>query len=222
MSKFQEELLLLLGGVAFAVGGAVGLFYLDGWNFAKAACACLAGTVVTVGMAWCIHRDWKNGTLFPKVVTAKERKQGTELPLELPWSQLEVRFRKLALCDDTVEAHEPPGFLGRAEGTPLNIFHSGGEDWLALYWFADGNHLRPSELAALCRRHHFPLPEETRKMKPTGVAFYREGTLTLYPAAFEVEFRRRFLENSLATEAEFRQRAREIYDEEGREWSRLP
>ncbi len=37
MSKFQEELLLLLGGVAIAVGGVVGLLYLDGWNIAKAA-----------------------------------------------------------------------------------------------------------------------------------------------------------------------------------------
>ncbi len=222
MSKFQEELLLLLGGVAIAVGGAVGLFYLEGWNFAKAACACLAGTVVTVGMLYCIHRDWKNGTLFPKVLSAKERQQGTELELELPWSQLEARFSKLALCDDTVAANDPPGFLGRAEGAPLNIFHSGGEDWLALYWLCTDNRLRPSELAALCRRHGFPLPEETRKMKPTGVAFYREGTLTLYPAAFEAEFRRWFLENSLAPEAEFQQWASDYYDEEGREWSRLP
>ncbi len=213
MSKSQEYMLLLLGGVTFAVGGAVGLFYLDGWNVAKAASACLAGTAVTVGIAWCLHRDWKNGTLFPKVVSAKERKQGTELVVELPYSLLAARFRELQQFQETTVADEPPGFLGWAEEAPIHIHRTEGEDWFALYWVDYDNYLRDSELAALCRRHKLPMADDYRKMKATGIAFYHEGKLSLYPAAFEREFRREYLEEFLCTEADYSEWFNRCYGE---------
>ncbi len=66
------------------------------------------------------------------------------------------------------------------------------------------------------------MQEAYREQNAMGLTICHEGKLTLYPAAFDVEFRRWFLENSLAPEAVFQQWAADYYDEEGREWSRLP
>ncbi len=205
MDKLKEDLFILLGSFALAVGGAVSLYYVEGMKLVPAICACLAGTAGTVGMVCCLHRDWKNGTLFPKVVTAKERKQGSELRVELPYSLLSARFHELQAFEPTTTADEPPGFLGWAEGAPIHIHRTEGENWLALFWVDYDNYLRDAELTALCRRHKLPMEGAYRKMKATGVAFYREGSITLYPAAFEPEFRHHYLREFLCPKAEYRE-----------------
>ncbi len=203
-----------------AVGGVVALFYVEGWDLVPAICATVVGAALTVGTSFWLYREWKNGTLFPKIVSEKERKQGVELAVELPYSLLAARFCELRKYEPTTAADEPSGFLGWGGRAPVHIFHTAGqmlegkgkgtvaddpEGWLALYWVDDNNYLRDSELAALCRRHKLPTQDDYRKMKATGVAFYRAGTLTLYPAAFEPEFRHHYLTEFLCPEADYRE-----------------
>ncbi len=218
MSPWRDYIYMLLGGLALAVLAPVVLMYGNDWRaLLSGIMMCIAAPLLLFATAYCLYRDWKNGTLFPKILRPRERKQGIELALELPWSTLSARFHELEQGDDTIVANDPPGFLSWNEGATIHLHHTEGEDWLALYWVNVDNYLRDAELAALCRRHKLPMADDYRKKKATGVAFCHAGKLTLYPAAFEPEFRDHFLTRVLAPEASFRQWAATFYDGGGEE-----
>ncbi len=232
MNNFRESSYLLAGGAVLVLLGVYVMHTAkDGMHMVPGVLMCIIGAASVIGMSCSMYRDWKNGTLFPKILKPEERKLATELPMELPWPQLAARFHGLAPRDEMIVADEPPGFLSWNDGEVIQIFHTAGQStakgraaaaaaegdadsWLALYWVNDDNYLRDTELAALLRRHKLPMQESYRKMKATGLAVYRSGTLTLYPAAFEPEFRRSFLTSVLAPEATFRPWAEDRYVDE--------
>ncbi len=210
----RKNIMLLPGGLASLVLGIGGLLHgASGTLLSLCIILNILGVLEVCVWLLLLYRDRKNA---PRLLSEQERLQGTEFPLDLPWSQLDERFHQLAARDDSVGVDDPPGLLVWTEYAPLAIYHTGGEDWLALHWVNIHNSLSDDELATLCSRHALPMQETYRGQNAAGVAFYREGKLTLYPAAFEAEFRRCFLERALAPEAEFQQWAAEYYDEEGR------
>ncbi len=226
----------VLFGLALA-GLGVYLFLTedDGW---WEKLKCLGIILAGVGYAFMMWYDYRRDKPEqPESLRPEERCQGVDLAAELPRSLLAERFLELAPKEEELNAEDPDSFLGwKTSGDgDFHLFPDGsdeGQGWVALWWGrsihyvreASGgvalraakplDYLRDSEVEALCQQHGAPVQDGFFNMQPNGLAFYRAGKLTIYPAAYEAAFRQAFLSTILAPPKEFHEWAEWYYAEE--------
>ena len=190
MKEVRDNVLLSLGALAF-----LALFlYLGqsgGWNF-KLGLMAVASFGAAVFFVWEAYMEAR-GFLRSK----KEREQWnvpTQVALEMPFAELQSRFEKLAGCG---EATVEPDFLAWNTGAfaDIQISKVGNSDWMGLFWLRSDWHYTDTQLQRICKKEKLELPPQFRKMKAHGLAVYKNGNLSLYPAPHKGEFEEAFMEN---------------------------
>jgi hypothetical protein len=71
------------------------------------------------------------------------------------------------------------------------------EAWMALFWGRSDWTLTDRQVEGICRRESVEMPSHFRKMQAHGVAVYRQGILSLYPAVHKEQFEDAFLTSVL-------------------------
>ena len=131
------------------------------------------GSVVAVVYALFAIRAW----LDIRAARRELAKLGTpaRLELQMPYYELAARFQALIRVDEGVQVSE--GYLSWAAPAygRISIAHGHGDAWKALFWLND---------AAAQQELH-------------GLALYRRGELSVYPASAQVRFAEAYLENLL-------------------------
>ena len=167
MKDLRDNLVCVFVGLLSVVAGL--------WGVAGEYSRALAvlGSVVAVVCALFAIRAW----LDIRAARRELAKLGTpaRLELQMPYHEIFSRVQALARVDAGVLVS--PGYCSwksPAYGR-ISIAHGDGDEWKALFWLND---------AAAQQELH-------------GLALYRRGELSVYPASAQVRFEEAYMENLL-------------------------
>ena len=190
MKRVRDNVLLCVGALAF-----LALFlYLGqsgGWDFKLGLM-----TVASFGAA--LFFCWEAYEEARMILRSKKEREQWNVPaqvaLEMPFAELQARFEKLA---GSGEATMEPDFLAWNTGAfaDIRISKEGDSDWMALFWLRSDWHYTDTQLQRICKKEKLEMPPKFRKMKAHGLAVYRNGSLSVYPAPHKGEFEEAFMDN---------------------------
>lgn len=214
MKLICEYLLYGLVGLGLVLGAGY-WFSVSGFDFRQLLMLVIGGTLV-LGTVFLLKRD--AGDELKRGKKARQQKQGwnkaVRMETELPFELLAANFRELEKKTDEVVAE--PAYLSWNSGgaVEIRIEKMGDADWVAIFWLSSLWHYTDTQLATICQREGISLPAGFRKMQAHGLAVYRQGSLSLYPATQKEQFEEAFFSTLLQPEEGFRQWLAE-YTEEG-------
>ena len=197
---------LLYGAVGIALTlGACWWFAESGFDFRQVLMLILGPTLMLAAV-WLLLRDGK-AELKRSRNTSKEKKEwsrAARIRTELPFDLLAGNFK--ALAEATDEAVAEKKYLSWNSGSfgDIRIQQLEGESWIALFWVSSDWSLTDRQVEGICRRESVEMPSHFRKMQAHGVAVYRQGILSLYPAVHKEQFEDAFLTSVLQPKDAFK------------------
>lgn len=197
MKTIGEYLLYGMVGLALAVGGCW-WYAASGFDFHQVFMLILGLTFVAASV-FLLWRDGKD-ELKRSRNASKEKKEWSKVArirIALPFDELTVNFKALAKATD--EAVAEKGYLSWNSGSfgDIRIRKIDAEAWMALFWVRSDWTLTDRQVEGICRRESVEMPSHFRKMQAHGVAVYRQGILSLYPAVHKEQFEDAFLTSVL-------------------------
>ena len=207
MKQFWSDIGYAAAGLAAVVGGYFWWGASSGWACVRPGFLIFLGLLFIVVGILLLIRDAREGTLWggPSRYVV-DNPASVQQEMKMPWSVLVENFRRLSKHDELAVCEPQSGFLSWNTGqfAIIQVHRQGdSEDWQALFWLREPAELRDTTLETICARHQVEMPTSFRKMKVQGVAFYRGGTLTIYPAGVAAEFREAFCDSVLAPKKQF-------------------
>ena len=181
---------LLYGAVGLALTvGACWWFAASGFDFRQGLMLILGPTLMLASV-WLLRRDGK-AELKRSRSAGKEKKEWSKsarIRTELPFDMLAGNFKALAKATDEAVAEKE--YLSWNSGSfgDIRIQKIDTEAWIALFWVQSDWSLTDRQVEGICRRESVDFPAHFRKMQAHGVAVYRQGILSLYPAVHKEEF----------------------------------
>lgn len=121
----------------------------------------------------------------------------------IPYSVVAPHFRELCKYDKLALAEEDFVSWNSEMLATIQLSRMGEDDWICLFWGQNDRCLSDRILLRFCSEHGVELPEHFRRMKPDGIALYREGRLALYPEEERRGFHDAFRSSLLCSDAEF-------------------
>lgn len=171
MNQWKQNALFVLAGASLTALG--GFMSCKGGFSAKAVVIVALGLFLTVGASWLVAREVCEILSTRKAIA----RLGTpaRVALEMPYHELAARFMALGKADAGVLLS--PGYFSWSVPVHgrISIAHGDGDEWKALFWLND---------AATQQELH-------------GLALYRRGELSVYPASAQAHFAEAYLENLL-------------------------
>ena len=197
---------LLYGAVGLALTvGACWWFAASGFDFRQVLMLILGPTLMLASV-WLLRRDGK-AELKRSRNAGKEKKEWSKsarIRTELPFDMLAGNFKALAKATDEAVAEEE--YLSWNSGSfgDIRIQKIDTEAWIALFWVQSDWSLTDRQVEGICRRESVEMPSHFRKMQAHGVAVYRQGVLSLYPAVHKEQFEDAFLTSVLQPKEAFK------------------
>lgn len=213
MKLIGEYLCYGLVGLGLVLGSGY-WFTVSGFDF-RQLLMLVVGAALVLGTVFLLKRDAADELKRGK--KARQQKQGwnkaAHLQAELPFGLLASNFRELDKKTDEVVAE--PAYLSWNSGGAgeIRIEKMGNADWVAIFWLSSLWHYTDTQLATISHREGISLPAGFRKMQAHGLAIYRQGTLSIYPATQKEPFEDAFLTTLLQPAAGFRQWLAEYTEE---------
>ncbi|MBQ9830615.1 MAG: hypothetical protein IJO38_09755 [Akkermansia sp.] len=214
MKLICEYLLYGLAGLGLVLGAGY-WFSVSGFDFRQLLMLVVGAGLVAAAVAL-LKRDAKDELKRGK--KARQQKQGwnkaVRVETELPFDHLAANFRELEKKTDEVVAE--PAYLSWNSGAAveIRIEKLDNDGWVAIFWLRSPWHYTDTQLATICRSEGIAIPAGFKKMQAHGLAVYRQGSLSLYPATQKEQFEEAFFSTLLQPEEGFRQWLAE-YTEEG-------
>ena len=204
MKTIGEYLLYGLAGLALAVGGCW-WYAASGFDFRQVLMLILglAFVAASVCLLW---RDGKD-ELKRSRNASKEKKEWSKVArirIALPFDELADNFKALAKATDEAVAEKE--YLSWNSGSfgDIRIWKIDAEGWIALFWVRSDWTLTDRQVEGICRRESVEMTSHFRKMQAHGVAVYRQGILSLYPAVHKEQFEDAFLTSVLQPKDAFK------------------
>lgn len=197
MKRLLENLFYGAAGLALLVGGVC--WYCYGEFDFRQILMIIIGAAFVAGCVFMIRQDVKNGALFSKArkKTKEQWRRAARSKQDLPFAVLAENFARLVKCDDLAVAE--PDFLSWNSGSygDIRIYKMSDTDWLAIFWVCGSVTLSDSRMLKICQAEGVELPATCLKMKPNGLAIFRESTLSIFPAPLKTDFEDAFLDTVL-------------------------
>ena len=197
MKTIGEYLMYGVAGLALVVGGCW-WYAASGFDFRQVFMLIL-GLAFVAASVYLLWRDGKD-ELKRSRNASKEKKEWSKVArirIALPFDELTVNFKALAKATDEAVAEE--SYLSWNSGSfgDIRIQQLDAEGWIALFWVRSDWTLTDRQVEGICRRESVEMPSHFRKMQAHGVAVYRQGILSLYPAVHKEQFEDAFLTSVL-------------------------
>lgn len=197
MKRFLEDLGYGAAGVGLLAGAVCWLCYGE-FDF-RQILMLVVGATLLAACVFMIRQDAQNGCLFSK--TRKKIKQqwcrAARSAQDLPFALLADNFRRLAAVDDMTVAETD--YLSWKEDSrgEIRINKITDTDWICLFWVRGDAHMTDARLRKICLAESVELPASFLKMKAHGLAVYRDGQLSVFPAPHFEDFQDAFLDTVL-------------------------
>ncbi len=197
MKRLLENLFYGAAGLALLIGGVCWFCY-DEFDF-RQILMIVIGSAFVAGCVFMIRQDAKNGALFSKArkKTKEQWNRAARSKQDLPFAMLAERFAHLVKCDELAVAESDFLSWNSASYGDIRIYKINAADWLAIFWVHSSVALSGSRMLKICQVEGVDLPASCLKMKPNGLAIYRESTLSIFPAPLKTEFEDAFLDTVL-------------------------
>lgn len=214
MKLIGEYLLYGLCGLGLVLGAGY-WFTVSGFDF-RQLLMLMVGAALVGAMVFLLKRDAADELKRGK--KARKQKQqwnkAAHLAAELPFDMLAANFR--ALDKATGEAVEEAAYLSWNSGAAadIRIEKMNEPEWVGIFWLRSDWHYTDTRLDKICQAEGIDLPSGFRKMQAHGMVVYRQGRLSIYPAAQKEQFEDAFCTTLLQPAEGFRQWMAE-YTEEG-------
>ena len=213
MKLIGEYLCYGLCGLGLVLGAGY-WFAESGFDFRQLLMLVVGGALV-LATVFLLKRD--AGDELKRGKKARQQKMGWNkavcVETELPFDLLASNFRELDKKTDEVVAEAAYLSWNSGGAGEIRIEKMGDTDWVAIFWLSSLWHYTDTQLATICQREGISLPAGFRKMKAHGLAIYRQGTLSIYPATQKEPFEDAFLTTLLQPAECFRQWLAEYTEE---------
>jgi hypothetical protein len=205
MKTIGEYLMYGVAGLALVVGGCW-WYAASGFDFHQVFMLIL-GLAFVAASVFLLWRDGKD-ELKRSRNASKEKKEWSKVArirIALPFDELAVNFKELSKTTEEAVAEE--SYLSWNSGSfgDIRIQQLDAEAWMALFWVRSDWTLTDRQVEGICRRESVEMPSHFRKMQAHGVAVYRQGILSLYPAVHKEQLEDAFLTTVLQQSAAFKE-----------------